>query len=651
MKREDAKQIVKDRLEDYLRDKDIDTSKPFICLNPEHADHKPSMSYDKDRKAVHCFSCGADYDIFSLIGQDYHLTEYKDIFNKAYELYNIKIEGEDESKGFKRDYKVTTTHQKQDESKEKEPAPIDYSAYIEECKKRLKDLDNEQRRHINLNIAKEYNLGYDPNFKVNNGEWQALIIPTSKYSYVARNLDKSTKTGGDRVRNRGKKHIFNLDVLYTSDKPIFIVEGEIDALSVLSVQGQAIGLGGIGNYKALINELEQSGKKPKAPLIIALDNDDAGEKTARALDEELTRLNILHIKRDVYNGAKDANDAYIDNMISFYDAIHALDNIKEELREEKIRELEKTSAKSYIKDFIDGITLNADTPAISTGYKLLDQALDGGLYEGLYVCGAISSLGKTTFITQMADNIAQSGQDVLIFSLEMARSELMAKSISRLTLINARENNIDREKAKTIRGITAGYRYKNYDSTEKALIKSAVEDYSAYANHIYITEGMGDIGANEIREKIKDHIEITGKAPIVFVDYAQILAPLDIRLSDKQAMDKSVLELKRISRDYKTPVITVSSFNRDNYNTQANMKAFKESGAIEYGSDVLIGLQLKGAGASEFNVDEAKSRIPREIELIILKNRNGKTGSKIDYKYYSMFNYFEEVGEIKEAWS
>lgn len=650
MKRKDAKQIVKDRLEDYLRGKGIDTSKPFRCLNPEHADHNPSMSYNKEKNIVKCFSkCGKSYDIFDLIGWDYHLTDYKDIFNKAYELYNIKIDGEDESKGSKRDYKVTTTHQKQDESKEEEPAPIDYSAYIGECAKRLEELSNEQRRHINLNIAKEYKLGYDSNFKVNNGQWQALIIPTSKYSYVARNLDK-TATGADRVRNRGNKHIFNLDILYTSEKPIFIVEGEIDALSVLSVDGQAIGLGGIGSYRALINELEQSGKKPKAPLIIALDNDDAGEKTARALDEELTRLNILHIKRDVYNGAKDANDAYIDDMISFYDAIHSLDNIKEELREEKIRELEKTSAKSYINDFMDGIAESADTPVISSGFKILDEVLDGGLYEGLYFIGAISSLGKTTLLLQIADQIAQSGQDVLIFSLEMARSELMAKSISRLTLLEAAKKGIDPSNAKTIRGITAGYRYKNYNNTEKALIKSAVEAYSNYANHIYITEGMGNIGVNEVREKIEDHIEVTGKAPIVFIDYAQILAPLDPRLSDKQATDKSVLELKRISRDYKTPVITVSSFNRDNYSTQANMRAFKESGAIEYGSDVLIGLQLQGAGSKDFDVDKAKEKVPRDIELVILKNRNAKTGDKIKYDYFAKFNYFKEKYKIKREY-
>ena len=103
-----------------------------------------------------------------------------------------------------------------------------------------------------------------------------------------------------------------------------------------------------------------------------------------------------------------------------------------------------------------------------------------------------------------------------------------------------------------------------------------------------------------------------------------------------------MLELKRISRDYKTPVIAVSSFNRDNYSSAVTMEAFKESGAIEYSSDVLIGLQLAGAGKKDFDATAEKQKNPRTVELVILKNRNGKTGSKINFVYYPLFNYFKE---------
>ena len=72
------------------------------------------------------------------------------------------------------------------------------------------------------------------------------------------------------------------------------------------------------------------------------------------------------------------------------------------------------------------------------------------------------------------------------------------------------------------------------------------------------------------------------------------------------------------------------------------MESFKESGAIEYSSDVLIGLQAKGAGKKEFDVNAANRKDPREIELVILKNRNGRTGDTIAYEYYPLFNYFKE---------
>ena len=78
------------------------------------------------------------------------------------------------------------------------------------------------------------------------------------------------------------------------------------------------------------------------------------------------------------------------------------------------------------------------------------------------------------------------------------------------------------------------------------------------------------------------------------------------------------------------------------------MEAFKESGAVEYSSDVLIGLQLKGAGKKvgneKFNPTEAKRKNPREVELVVLKNRDGAVGDKVSFEYYSMFNYFVDKG-------
>ena len=293
---------------------------------------------------------------------------------------------------------------------------------------------------------------------------------------------------------------------------------------------------------------------------------------------------------------------------------------------------------------MDGIRERANTPYIPTGFTQLDSILDGGLFEGLYIIGAISSLGKTTFTLQMADQIAKSGQDVLIISLEMARAELMAKSISRETLLNG--NSI--ANAKTTRGITTYSRYLKYSKEELDLINNSIKSYSDYAQNIVIEEGQGNISALDVKGFVQEHIELTGRKPVVFIDYLQILAPCTDKRSDiRENIDRNITILKQISRDFKIPVFAISSINRKNYSVKISMEAFKESGAIEYSSDILMGLQFSNAGSSNFDPDVAKSESnnpnkPRELELVILKNRNGRTGDSIPFSYYPLFNYFKE---------
>lgn len=631
MDRKQAKEYAKQGLEDYLHHKGIDTKKPFRCLNPEHNDSHPSMSYDRKRHKIHCFSCGKDYDIFDLIGIDFGLNDYADIFNKAYEYFNLDIEIEP-SKLNKNTHINTYTQEKNVEE------------YYEKCNKELSltGYSYIKSRGLSEEIANKYMLGIERYFNKGTGTttWEALIIPTGPHTYTARNTDPNADKN-NRVRKVGSSVLFNKRALKEAQKPIYVVEGEIDALSIIEVGGEAIALGSTANYKQLIAYLEKN--KPVQPLIIALDNDISGQNTANKLEKELGRLHIAFYKFDPYNGKKDANEALQTNRQAFKQAIEEAEHIQEQVLEEEKQAYLSTSASFHLQDFINGITDSVNTPCISTGFKNLDKTLGGGLYEGLYICGAISSLGKTTLVLQIADQVAQAGEDVLVFSLEMARNELIAKSISRLTLLDVMINNGNIQNAKSTRGITCGNRYKNYNKEELTLIQDAINTYEKYAKHVYISEGVGNIGVREIRETVEKHMFFTGKKPVVIVDYLQILAPYNDRATDKQNIDKAVLELKRISRDYKLPLIAISSVNRASYNTPISMEALKESGSVEFGSDVIWGLQLRGVGSKDFDVNMAKSKNPREIELVVLKNRNGITGEKVNFQYYPIFNYFKEI--------
>ena len=676
MNREQARDIARGRLEEYLQQKGLSTRKPFLCLNPAHGDRSPSMSYDSRRGRVHCFSCGASYDIFDLVGLDYGLTDQREIFDKTYQLLGITVEDTPRRSKPEEDFsrmsgqntdktgqgKDVYTHT--DTHTHTQPEEEDRLPYYKTCAGRISGTHYPERRGLSAETLERHMIGYDPNFRTKDYDsgdfvsWTALIIPTGRGSFTARNTDPSA-THKNRYRNRGPAQIFNYKALYSASSPVFVVEGEIDALSIEEVGGAAVGLGSLDNVPLLLRILEE--RKPSQPLIVALDNDNKGKEAEGKLAEGLERLKIPYYSLSPYGDCKDANEALVRNREAFTEEIRSAARIQDQAEEEAREAYLSTSAGAHIQKFLDGIAESVNTTAIPTGFPTLDSVLDGGLYEGLITVGAISSLGKTSLILQIGDQVAAAGHDVLILSLEMSRYQLMSKSISRHTLQLALNGGIDTRNAKTSRGITSGKRYANYNRTELQLIKDATSAYSEYADRIFIQEGVGDIGVDQIRELVERHILSTGgswetdektgdrrlsggRRPLLIVDYLQIIAPYNDRATDKQNTDKAVLELKRISRDYKLPVIAISSFNRMNYKEAVSMEAFKESGAVEYSSDVLIGLQLKGAGKKDFNPTNEKKKNPREVELVVLKNRDGAVGDKVRFDYYSMFNYFTDKG-------
>ena len=612
---------------------------PF-CHSGEGRKKTGALSITKDGTRWKCFVCGKGGDIFDMIGLYENIPEPLEQLKRTGELYGINIDDRNQTGRKAEDMNIRTPVYTQ-EYTHKEPEKKDsLLPYFRECQSHLSETDYHTRRGISEEVAKRYMLGYDPHFKRGTGgkEWQALIIPTGEYSYTARNTAPNAE---DRYRKNGTGFL-NVKRLYTADKPIFIVEGELDALSIIEVGGEAIGLGSTANINGFINNYLKN-QKPAHALLLALDNEDKGQKAEDELASKLDELGITYYRVKPYSGHKDANEALMADREAFKEEVDRAEHIEEEALEAERDAYLQNSVQYHLNTFLDDIQSKENTRAQTTGFYKLNKSLDGGLYAGLYIIGAITSLGKTTLALQMADNIAKSGKDVLIFSLEMARSELMAKSISRHTLLKALDMGLGTQYAKTNRGITCWDRWQNYSDKERQIIGEALEAYYKYANHLYIHEGVGDIGTEQIREEIEKHKYYTGQTPVVLVDYLQIIAPHDARLNDKQNTDKAVLELKRTSRDYHTPVIGISSLNRAGYNEPITYESFKESGAIEYGSDVLIGLQLKGVGTYGFDVNEAKRKEPREIELVVLKNRNGRTGDMIAYRYYPMFNYFEEI--------
>lgn len=692
MNREEARQYMIQRGKEHLTPDR--SGKGFICpiCGSGSGSHGTGIT-TKDGVHFTCWAgCFTNADIIDIIGLETGATDYNSKLQTAAAEYGITIESYHRSTPQEDFAPVAGEYQKQAKSKQITQGTIhnntntipqeepDYTDFFLQAAKNIGKTD--YHRGLSRSTLARFNVGFAESWRHPKApKMEAsprLIIPTSPYSYLARYAG-----AGDYINYRGdvenkskvgKVRVFNSGAIDTATSPIFIVEGELDAMSFYEVGAEAIGLGSLSNTRLLIAELEK--RKPAEPLIIALDNESKPEIQAKVekavadLTEGLQRLDISFYRIDVAQPHKDANEALNADREAFRGAVaRAIAQVEdaEAAAEEAEREALKREAVAYsLQSFLKSIEESKRAAFIPTGYSPLDNILDGGLYAGLYIIGAISSLGKTTFCLNVADNIAQAGHDVLIFSLEMARNELIAKSISRLTLIKDLAENGSTAHAKTTRGILTGTRYPDYSQTERELIQRSIASYGEYAKNIYITEGVGNVGIEEIREKVRKHIKFTGKPPVVVIDYLQIIAPADLRATDKQNTDKAVLELKRLSRDYSIPIIGISSFNRDSYTAPVNMAAFKESGAIEYSSDVLIGLQYEGMDYQEGEADKARDKRirelmkqavedgkagkPQKIQVKVLKHRNGSKGDAY-LDFYPMFNYFTapKAGERSES--
>ena len=693
MRREDLKAEILPRWEEILQRITTPAKKQgeYVCLLCGHGAHGDGLKSNPQstKYGLRCFgSCEFSGDILAYL-QKAEGLDFPEAVERASNLLGISIDeyrppkevGQKHNKTERKEvntdmnihtdtYTPTYTHKTEEPEK-------NYLDYYRSCTKRLSETDYLTSRGISEETAIRRRIGYEPEAEVweedeegnkKKTKWKALIIPTSEYSYIIRNTDpKASKE--NRYRKVGKVRLFNFKLATKgATSPIVITEGELDAISIIDVGGVAVGLGSASNAGKLIEELKALEKKPTQPLVIALDNDPQGREASEELSKRLSELKLPFYVYNLYGEAKDANEALQRDREALASEVNRLaDRIREEekrkLEEERKKYLREETAYGHLRGFLDGIEASVNTPVTPTGFDLLDRdVLDGGLYEGLYCIGAITSLGKTTFALQIADQIAKTcNKRILIFSLEMSRAELMSKTISRLTLLEALRAGGDTTLAKTARGITDGDRYKGYSKKEMEIIQKAIETYGReYSQNISIYEGIGDIGVAQIRAEVERVTKLFGEAPIVVVDYLQILAPYNeeyIRASDKQNTDKNVVELKRISRDFKTTIIGISSFNRDNYLQPVNLSSFKESGAIEYSSDVLIGLQYTGMDYQEGEAEKAREKRIRElrrdqeakgrlgqaqsIQLKVLKNRYGAKGDVI-LSFYPMFNYYRE---------
>lgn len=622
------------------------------CGSGNGPKHTPAFSIKGKGDTWKCFSCNEGGDIFDLAGKLHKTENKREQLEIVAAWAGIPLEGKARIIEFlkpeTKHEQSTRTQPNTNPGKEKHKAIIEaaQAAFIEHPEA----VSYWQARGFTLEEAAAFGIGY-------NAQAKRLVMPWAgnDYYHVDRDITGKQKAKYQKPKSEevGRQPLYNPQAL--KEKTFFMVEGVLDALAINACGFEAVALVGTG-ARAAIEEIQA--RQFSGLVIVLLDNDTPGKEAAERAGELLEKAGIAYlIETQEYNDTAEHLQADRKGLTSYLAKVHekALETLEQKAQEEyseimgslRVFNPAEVAAGIYLLD-------NAKD-ATPTGFKQLDGHLGGGLVPGVYILGALSSLGKTTLTLQIADNIAASGQGVLFFTIEQSARELTAKSLSRyMARLSPR-----------YAGITAGEltrpaaRAAHGEELDIALLE-AVETYGReVAPNLGIQEGIEKPSAEDIKKAARawQHYH-NGQAPVIFIDYLQLMAAPNERDTDKQAVDKNITKLRQIARDLQTPVFAISSLNRNSINAGLEMDSFKESGGIEYGADVLLGLQPLGMGETlrETNKDKQrkeatgllhkhKQALERACELVILKHRDGQPGITIPLTFKPARSTFEEREE------
>ena len=269
---------------------------------------------------------------------------------------------------------------------------------------------------------------------------------------------------------------------------------------------------------------------------------------------------------------------------------------------------------SHIKDIlyhsvkrIEEVSAIRGLTGLTSGFIDLDKKTSGLQKSDLIIVAARPGMGKTAFALNIAHRAAvRAGAKVLIFSLEMSKSQLVNRLLSlesHVEITRLRDGKVNND---------------DWDS-----ISDALDVFSKTS--IYIDDTPG-ISVLEIKNKSRRLMSEKG-LDLIIVDYLQLM-PGDGRSENRQ-LEISTLSrmLKELAREMDCPVIVLSQLSRaveqrGKGNRRPILSDLRDSGAIEQDADIVMFLYR-----DDYYDDEETDEEQNLCEVNIAKHRNGETGT------------------------
>ncbi len=633
---------IKDELRSRLGDYVSQVTKPSrkagrnmfvcpICGSGAKGSRDSDGAFHLSGDRWYCHSCQKGGDIFTLYAEINQLdttNDFPEINNGLAQALGIT-----QLDSARSDFKPEEKKEVKKEVKNLNPERV---SQIENFASKIAGSPAEKylkERGFSDEIIKEYRLGYD---QMKN----AVVIPYPGTDYYTERLI-APKEGQNKYDNLPGEAPTFLIKNGVSDS-YFVTEGQLDALSMIQAGAKNVIA---SHYPSKIEKLIDEGFKIEEAVIVA-DHDEPGEKIAQTLTELFKEKKVKSLVIYPPEGFKDSNDVLRKEPKKLTELL--AQGAKDCRALEEVRPIFKaTNVSEYLMTDAFGADIEyfKQYKNRKTGFSVIDKYLT--LYPGLACLTGATSLGKTSFCVQLADQLIEKGERVLYFSLEQLPIELVTKSLARKYYLRGGHylNNID---------------IKNGASDDDLI--AVKKDHAQKSSRFEIIECDFTVSADMIDNFVREYVEKTKIKPIVIVDYLQIIsAPEGQRMDDRERIDEAVKRFKKLSKDKELFILMISNMARSTYREKIGEDSFKESGLIEYTCDYLFGLQLsileddkfytkKGSRGGEKEtlksekqdkIDEASEAIPKEVVFKSMKNRNGKKVFRAFFKYRPDYDLFE----------
>ena len=333
--------------------------------------------------------------------------------------------------------------------------------------------------------------------------------------------------------------------------------------------------------------------------------DELYENTERFLKEKAVYNTLLEVAEDASNSSADTSQI----LSKFEKACNI--TLAADLGLDYFNEIDR-----HIED------LETKDDTIASGWEWLDTKMDGGFLEqgrAIYVFAGETNIGKSIFLGNIAQNIADQNKTVLLVSLEMSELVYAKRVTTNLTQIPIRQLH---ERTDDIRDAVKQYKSKN--SKSRVIVKEFPPS---------------TITCRHLKGYIKKLTDKGIKLDAIVVDYVNLLKS-DTGTNSYERIKYATEELRALSYVFECPVITATQLNRSGY------------------SEVNPGLDTVGESYGLAATADAIFSIWREeediemgiIKLGVMKNRFGENyGSvamEIDYDTLSLKQASEQLQNI-----